>query len=198
MSSHDGSGGAPRHVDKGLADDGDLPEFDDLDEGPPFLSDGNPPPSPGPPPSAPPPPPPAPPSRPCWSCGEGVPAGSSACPECQESTRHLRLISPGASIDRRFGEGPPLRLGRHPVWGQALAVDLSDDNGRGVSRRHATVELTSDGSVWLTEHPGGTTNGTYVNGERIERGARVPLRDGDVVGLGRHFAFTLLTVEPDA
>ncbi|MEW2569305.1 FHA domain-containing protein [Streptomyces sp. NPDC047070] len=193
MSPDGAPGGTPRHVDKGLADDGDLPEFDDMEET--EEREEWAPAPPAPPPPAP--PPPVPPSRPCWSCKEDVPAGSSACPECQESTRHMRLISPGASIDRRFGAGPPLQLGRHPVWGQALALDLSGDKGRGVSRRHAIVELESDGSVWLTEHSGGTTNGTYVNGERIGRGARVPLRDGDVVGLGRHFAFTLLTVEPD-
>ncbi|MCX4764285.1 FHA domain-containing protein [Streptomyces sp. NBC_01275] len=189
----------PRYVDKGLADDGDLFEFDDMEEAAgegeerEEREEGEREAAPTPAPPAPPPP-----SHPCWSCREPVPAGSPTCPECLESTRHVRLISPEASIDRRFGTGPPLQLGRDPVWAQAVAVELSGDKGKGVSRRHANVELTPDGTVWLTEHPGGTTNGTYVNGVQIGRGARIALRDGDVVGLGRHFAFTVLTVEPDA
>ncbi|MFJ8106731.1 FHA domain-containing protein [Streptomyces sp. NPDC096132] len=137
-------------------------------------------------------------SHPCWSCGTAVPSGSPVCPECQESTRHLRLLGPGASIDLRHGEGPPLRLGRHPVWATAVAAALAGDRGKGVSRRHAEIQLTPDGRMWLTEYAHGTLNGTYVNDERIGRGARVPLDDGDVIGLGQNCAFTVLLVEPDA
>ncbi|MFF4657255.1 FHA domain-containing protein [Streptomyces sp. NPDC001381] len=220
--------GPRRHVDKSLADLDDLPVIDDMDEDtvlPPYAGpyydgpahDGrghddrdepdyhpdydpddsdddsdsdnrpDPPPYPGPPPS-----------HPCWSCGAAVPPGSPACPECQESTRHLRLIGPGSSVDLRHGEGPPLRLGRHPVWATAVAAALAGDKGKGVSRRHAELQLTPDGAMWLTEYADGTLNGTYVNDVRIDRGARVAVSDGDVIGLGRNCAFTVLLVEPDA
>jgi pSer/pThr/pTyr-binding forkhead associated (FHA) protein len=58
--------------------------------------------------------------------------------------------------------------------------------------------MAPDGTVWLTEHPPGTTNGTYVNDARIPAGTRVPLTDGDTVGLGRNCALRLLLVEPPA
>ncbi|MGW0823821.1 FHA domain-containing protein [Streptomyces sp. NPDC002845] len=174
-----------RYVDKGLAyDDSFGEEIDETD------GDST---QPAPPPWTEPPPPS---SRPCWSCGSPVPSGSPGCPECQEPTRHVRLISPEPSIDLRHGAGPPLRLGRHPVWAPAVAAALSGERGKGVSRRHASVEMALDGAVWLEEHADGTMNGTYVNGERIGRGARVPLNDGDVVRLGQTCAFKVLLVGP--
>ncbi|WP_416977610.1 FHA domain-containing protein [Streptomyces sp. T028] len=204
--------GPRRHVDKSLAQDDDcLPDFDEGDgeedprEPPPWQDPSHLPHSSHPPhpshqshqshPSQDPEPPR---SHPCWSCAAAVPAGSPSCPECQESTRHLRLIGPGSSIDLRHGEGPPLRLGRHPVWATAVAVALSGDKGKGVSRRHAELQLMPDGTMWLTECAHGTTNGTYVDDERIAPGARVPVTDGNVIGLGRNCAFTVLLVEPDA
>ncbi|MFF5182888.1 FHA domain-containing protein [Streptomyces sp. NPDC000345] len=179
----------PPCVGRGHDDPDDLDDdLDDSDnEGDDDDSRPDPPPYPGPPPS-----------HPCWSCGAAVAPGSPACPECQESTRHLRLIGPGSSIDLRHGEGPPLRLGRHPVWATAVAAALAGDKGKGVSRRHAELQLAPDGAMWLTEYADGTLNGTYVNDVRIDRGARVALSDGDVIGLGRNCAFKVLLVEPDA
>ncbi|MEU9666812.1 FHA domain-containing protein [Streptomyces bobili] len=141
----------------------------------------------------------APPSRAhsCWSCAAEVPSGASACPECQESARHLRLISTRPQVDLRHGSCGPLNLGRHPTWA-APDVAAALDGEQGVSRRHASVEMTPDGGLWLTEHPTGTLNGTFVNGERVPPGDRVPVTDGDTVRLGRHCAFTLLVVEPPA
>ncbi|MFJ4619053.1 FHA domain-containing protein [Streptomyces sp. NPDC088812] len=196
-----------RYVDKSLAEGFD---FDDEREDDEDDEDG---PTPAPPPwpapdeptPAPPPwpapdepaPAPAPPSsvHPCWSCAAPVPSGAPACPECQESPRHLWLISTRPPVDLRHGAGSPLNLGRHPGWA-APAVATALDGAPGVSRRHASVELAPDGGVWLTEHPHGTTNGTYVNDERVPAGTRVPLSDGDMVGLGRHCAFRLVLVEP--
>jgi len=50
---------------------------------------------------------------------------------------------------------------------------------RGVSRLHAKIERTAEG---YTISDMGSTNGTFVNGERIERRL---LRDGDVIRIGR-------------
>ncbi|MEU1177244.1 FHA domain-containing protein [Streptomyces sp. NPDC005820] len=186
-------------MDKSLAQDDVLPDFDETDKEEEEAGPREPPPWQEPPSWQEPSPAPEPPrSHPCWSCAAAVPAGSAACPECQESVRHLRLLGPGSSIDLRHGEGPPLRLGRHPVWATAVAGALSGDRGKGVSRRHAELQLAPDGTMSLTECAHGTLNGTYVNAERIAPGARVPVRDGDVIGLGRNCAFTVLLVEPEA
>ncbi|WP_405907103.1 FHA domain-containing protein [Streptomyces sp. NBC_00828] len=192
----------PRYVDKGLADEGlldaDWDERDDegeeSEEGrgerdPPPWTEPEPEPqseagSPAP-------------SHACWSCGSAVPSGAPACPECQESTGHLRLVSARPPLNLRHGAGAPLRLGRHPVWAApAVAAAVADDQG--LSRRHATVAMAQDGTVWLRENPEGTVNGTYVNDERLPQGSRVPLADGDVVRLGRNLSFVVLLVEPSA
>lgn len=181
---------ARRHVDKFLADDFDFDDERDPEDENRYAPD--------PPRRQEPEAPPAPPrTHPCWSCAAAVPSGSPACPECQESPRHLRLISTRPPVDVRHGIGAPLHLGRHPIWA-APAVAAALDDTRGVSRRHATIEMAPDGTVWLTEHPPGTTNGTYVNDARIPPGTRVPLTDGDTVGLGRNCALHLLLVEPPA
>lgn len=65
------------------------------------------------------------------------------------------------------------------VLGRAGDVDLSLAD-TGVSRRHAEVRLTSEGTAELRDL--GSTNGTNVNGRRVER---VRLRDGDHIALGR-------------
>ncbi len=65
------------------------------------------------------------------------------------------------------------------IAGRASEADifLLDD---GISRRHAKFVQRPDGSFELVDM--GSTNGTYVNGERV-RGS-VPLRDGDKIQIG--------------
>ena len=57
------------------------------------------------------------------------------------------------------------------------AVDVCID-GQGISRIHAKLAF-SDGNCFLTDL--GSTNGTYVNGSRIEQGERHQLEEGDEV-----------------
>lgn len=63
------------------------------------------------------------------------------------------------------------------VIGRLRSCDicLPDQN---VSRQHATLER--DGEQWYLADLG-STNGTYLNGERVER---QPLHDGDVIDIG--------------
>ena len=74
--------------------------------------------------------------------------------------------------------------------GQVLTIDGELILGRGsfrdfgiadtsVSRRHARLSVTTDGQVWVEDL--GSTNGTFVNGRRIDR-AQVKL--GDQIRLG--------------
>lgn len=51
----------------------------------------------------------------------------------------------------------------------------------GVSRRHALLRPTEDALSIIDQH---STNGTWVNGQRLTPGQGFPLTDGDVIELG--------------
>ncbi len=74
-------------------------------------------------------------------------------------------------------------VGRHdPVTGVTPDVDLSPlDPERTVSRRHAAI-TTDGGSIAITE-VSASTNGTFVNGARIQPFQPVALAHGDSVQL---------------
>ncbi|ATO16721.1 FHA domain-containing protein [Micromonospora sp. WMMA2032] len=86
----------------------------------------------------------------------------------------LLTVSGGAmrGLSFRVGRGVQV-IGRAP----SADIVLADPH---LSRRHATVQATTDG-VLLTDL--GSTNGTWLNDRRIS--GSVPLADGDVVRLGR-------------
>jgi hypothetical protein len=55
-----------------------------------------------------------------------------------------------------------------------------------VSRRHALIELIEDG-IYITDHGvdgRGSTNGTFINGKKIEPGKPYRLNRGDEISLG--------------
>ena len=64
--------------------------------------------------------------------------------------------------------------------GRAEDNDLALERST-VSRHHALV--TEEGDRWFLEDRG-SFNGTFLNGSRIQAGAKVPLRHGDRIGLG--------------
>ena len=74
-------------------------------------------------------------------------------------------------------------LGRHdPVTGVTPDIDLSRlDPERTVSRRHAAIRV-AEGKLTITE-VGSSTNGTFVNGIRLEPLKASPLADSDTVQL---------------
>jgi len=65
-------------------------------------------------------------------------------------------------------------------------IDLSQDES--VSRRHAEIRRVGDDYVVVDA---GSTNGTRLNGQRLEPGQPTRLHDGDHVTLGR---LSVLTV----
>lgn len=77
----------------------------------------------------------------------------------------------------RVGERLPLRA--QSSIGRDAANDVVVDD-EAASARHAVIEL-DDGTWWIADQ--GSTNGTVVNGSRVERRER--LRDGDIVDIGR-------------
>jgi len=69
-------------------------------------------------------------------------------------------------------------LGRAPEESLvAAAFDHHDD----VSRRHATVTVDDTGRATVRDER--STNGTFVNGDRVLPGATVTLSDGDSLRL---------------
>ena len=64
--------------------------------------------------------------------------------------------------------------------GRAEDNDLEIERST-VSRHHALV--IEEGDRWFLEDRG-SFNGTFLNGSRIQPGAKVPLRHGDRIGLG--------------
>ncbi len=75
--------------------------------------------------------------------------------------------------------GTSLLLGRDPAESLVAAAFSEFEN---VSRRHATVTVDDAGRATIRDEH--STNGTFVNGDRVLPGTTVRLADGDTVRLG--------------
>ena len=95
----------------------------------------------------------------------------------QATARPMRLVvvrSPSLGSGSDFPlDSAPLTIGR------AVQNDIPLDGDDFASARHASVAPRGDG-VWVEDD--GSTNGTYVNGVRLNRPRR--LAPGDVVRVG--------------
>jgi len=70
-----------------------------------------------------------------------------------------------------------------PVTGLLPEINLGPlDSQRSLSRRHAKV--INEGGIMFVREEVGTTNGTFVNGERLATGQARPLVPGDVLRFG--------------
>ncbi len=85
------------------------------------------------------------------------------------------------ACDGRLALFATRRDGRTSTIGRAAGMDLSIDWDGEVSGLHA--ELQRLGDEWTIVDDGLSTNGTYVNGERLA--GRQRLRDGDRIRVGR-------------
>jgi pSer/pThr/pTyr-binding forkhead associated (FHA) protein len=85
----------------------------------------------------------------------------------------LVLTSPELAVGRTLEVAAPTVIGRDGQSGIRL------DRDEFASGRHARIEPRQDG-VWLDDL--GSTNGTFVNGNRLERAQLV--RAGDVIRVG--------------
>jgi pSer/pThr/pTyr-binding forkhead associated (FHA) protein/predicted Ser/Thr protein kinase len=178
---------------------------------------GEPAPAPGPPPPPPvgvpvppaaaggPPPPPPPPPGPPPLPEPPPPPGAVAGPRDATPAPQRRVSPPGAATDAPPPhDAPPtaiaLRVTDGPAAGSVLTVTDEElligrqapgpgklGNDIEISRRHARLTRESNGQFLIEDL--GSTNGTYVNGERIV-GAQI-LNSGDAVEMGD----TKLTVE---
>ena len=98
----------------------------------------------------------------------------------------LRAQLPVRPAAFRVLEGPGLRAGStitvssSTVVGRDAGSGITLDGDDFASSRHASIELRADG-VWVEDL--GSTNGTFVNGERIT--GRTLVRAGDAVRIGQ-------------
>jgi hypothetical protein len=89
----------------------------------------------------------------------------------------LRLAFPTGNVE--VPAGTSLLLGRDP---EASLVAAAFSGFENVSRRHATVTVDDAGHATIRDEH--STNGTFVNGDRVLPGTTVRLVDGDTVRLG--------------
>jgi pSer/pThr/pTyr-binding forkhead associated (FHA) protein len=89
----------------------------------------------------------------------------------------LRLAFPTGNVE--VPAGTSLLLGRDPAESLVAAAFAGFEN---VSRRHATVRMDDAGHATVRDEH--STNGTFVNGDRVLPGTAVRLADGDQVRLG--------------
>lgn len=96
--------------------------------------------------------------------------------------RELTLV---VTIGPEKGSIYTLRPGLTKIGRSAQHADFVL-NGRGLSRAHAQVTVTPDGEVEIEDL--GSTNGLFVNGERVQSS---PLSPGDQISLGPDVALRL-------
>lgn len=123
----------------------------------------------------------------CPHCSAAIPDRSMmACPACGRplprtsgpiSLVVLRLVFPAGNVD--VPAGTSLVLGRDPGESLVAAAFLDHEN---VSRRHATVTVSDSGEATIRDEE--STNGTFINGDRVLPSTEARLRDGDQIRLG--------------
>jgi hypothetical protein len=92
------------------------------------------------------------------------------------SIQDAKSPNPRNGIDTRIAE-----LEHFPaVLGSSVHADV-EISGYYVSARHCTLQWEGQ-QLWLADH---STNGTWVDGERVRRGTRVALANGAMLGFGR-------------
>jgi hypothetical protein len=89
----------------------------------------------------------------------------------------LRLAFPTGNVE--VPAGTSLLLGRDPAESLVAAAFSQFEN---VSRRHATINVDDAGHATIRDEH--STNGTFVNGDRVLPGTAVRLADGDTVRFG--------------
>lgn len=88
------------------------------------------------------------------------------------------VVAPGTAAERRIPIDVRLHIGRECAGVEPARRLLLDQPS--VSRDHAEIRVDATGPVLIDA----SSNGTRVNGRRVERGERVPLRDADVIAIG--------------
>ena len=129
----------------------------------------------------------------CFTCGANLPQGGlgqsedslpvtvaqkTISPDRSRSISStvLQISFPAGNVE--VPAGTSVLLGRDPA--ESL-VAAAFDGCENVSRRHAMVLVDDSGHASIRDE--GSTNGTFVNGDRLLPGIEVRLVDGDTVRL---------------
>jgi pSer/pThr/pTyr-binding forkhead associated (FHA) protein len=146
----------------------------------------------------------------CYTCGANLPQVTFAADDAplpvtvmQETLKRPRVSGPisGTVLRLAFpagnGEvpaGTSVVLGRDPAESLVAAAFAGCEN---VSRRHATITVDDLGHATIRDE--NSTNGTFVNGDRLIPGVEARIIDGDVVRLAADVngAVILPGLEPD-
>src|SRR5579884_4557961 len=91
----------------------------------------------------------------------------------------LRILSGARAGQTESFEQPVVSVGRHPQ--SDLRFDAERDLD--VSTRHGEIR-GANGVYTVVDN--NSTNGTFVNGERVPAGGSRVLHDGDVIAFGAH------------
>jgi hypothetical protein len=129
----------------------------------------------------------------CFTCGANLPkvrlaqdedslpvtVAQKAMPSASArsiSSAVLQISFPAGNVE--VPAGTSILLGRDPA--ESL-VAAAFDGCENVSRRHALIMVDDAGRATIRDE--GSTNGTFVNGDRLLPGVDVRLVDGDTVRL---------------
>ena len=146
----------------------------------------------------------------CYTCGANLPRPQPAEDDPpvpatiightvrKDSVSHpisaavLRIAFPAGNVD--VPAGTSMLLGRDPA--ESL-VAAAFDGCENVSRRHATVTMDDSGHATIRDEH--STNGTFVNDDRVLPGLDVRIVDGDSVRLAADVTGTVVLPgqEPD-
>ena len=110
--------------------------------------------------------------------------------EAQEPAEDARVAGPSLRLSIQDSKEPDsgswngtrvIEVTDYPaVLGSSANADV-EISGYYVSARHCTLHWENQ-QLWLVDH---STNGTWVDGERMRQGARVALANGAMLGFGR-------------
>lgn len=121
----------------------------------------------------------------CAVCGTANPPGEVWCQECgfrlgdePGEAPAGQPVEVGGLVLLSTGQRYPLHEGRNEIGRDALDVPVSDPS---VSRRHAVV-VVEPGAAFIEDL--GSTNGTWVGGERLTGSTGHALRHGQEIRLG--------------
>jgi len=111
-----------------------------------------------------------------WESGPAAASTAPAEPD-RRTGPELRL----AVHDAKLADQRLVEIEQFPaVLGSSLQADV-EISGYYVSARHCTLHWDGQ-QLWLADH---STNGTWVDGERVHRGQRVAVANGALLGFGR-------------
>lgn len=117
----------------------------------------------------------------CPECNEEISCPTSVCPECG-----ARIRTYGALVYLETGDIVVLGTGNQ-IIGRTM---LSFVESKKISRSHVMIHAGDD-NYFIEDM--GSTNGTKVNNQPLEKGEKLALHNGDIVSLaGELFSFLIM------